>query len=225
MPDLDLDDVYLRWDMQGLIPLVSDDDPYHFIQFVNGQITIPADGEDVDLEAPDRLIGRFRLMIVDVDGASENRLDPFDVFDCDAEACNVYEAVFDSEDGFFNKNVLNAVRDINYSRNVLILDRLGIVPEFRGHRLGLLVLRKLIQRFGNSVGLVALDPVPFAYSETIHKTGDWSHREIDESDPETEKLRAYYRHLGFHELPVTSVMVLSPAFELPAVRQLLRKKL
>ena len=220
---IDPEDIWLEWKTGGLIPLTEDGDPYNYIQVINGSILLRAD--DVNAESKDQLIGGFRLKLMEVDAAINAGVDVFDVFDSDnSETHQIYNALFDEDSWPFKESVLEIVGDDPaFTQNVLILDRLGILPEFRGQRLGLLVMHRLIQQFGGRTGMIALDPAPFVYSlETLQKQ-EWPTSEVNEDDPSVETLRAYYRLLGCADLPGTPIMALSPVYNLPPVSKIKKK--
>jgi hypothetical protein len=57
--------------------------------------------------------------------------------------------------------------DIVPSRNILILDRPEILPEFRRQRLGLRYIRTAIKRFGSRCRIAALKPFPLQFERNL----------------------------------------------------------
>jgi hypothetical protein len=63
----------------------------------------------------------------------------FEIFDYTKELCDYYSAIFNIETLGPSAELANLFKDEVCPGNVLILDRLEILPEFRGHNLGLAV--------------------------------------------------------------------------------------
>lgn len=84
----------------------------------------------------------------------------FDVFDCTQETCGYFSAIFDIETLAPSSALTHLLKEEVWPGNVLILDRLKILPEFRLRNLGLAVMRRLIERFGAGAGVVAMKPFP-----------------------------------------------------------------
>jgi hypothetical protein len=78
--------------------------------------------------------------------------------------------------------------------DLLVLDRLGLVPEYRGRDLGLVILLETIRELGSGCAVAAMIPCALAYDHT-----GATFTRLD--DPEgTKKLERYYRRLGFRKL-------------------------
>jgi hypothetical protein len=195
------------------------DDPNEYFYVVEGKIILLIEHEDQDED--EEIIGAFRLLSIDVNSALDNKVSLYEVYDCDGEAFEFYENAINLEDGEFNSKITNILGDnVNFrGDNVLIIDRIGICPEYRGHHLALMVLRKLIQRFSQSVSIVAIKPAPFEFTSRHIKPYniDWQHAEIVENSSDSEKLGKYYQKLGFKKLSGSSFMVLGTDIKLPDV--------
>lgn len=103
-------------------------------------------------------------------------------------------------------------RDVSYG-NVLILDRLEILPQFRGHGLGAEVIRRLIERFSPGADLVAMKPFPLQLEANPCDQGAWRDKLQLEglsrnAARSTSKLRRYYAAIGFKHLRGTQHMFL-----------------
>jgi GNAT superfamily N-acetyltransferase len=134
----------------------------------------------------------------------------------------------------FSENLQQLFNYEIFEQNVLIIDRLELLPEYRGENLGLTIMRRLIQRYSAGAGVVAIKPFPLQFEQSIpaeNKSG-W-HAEMQLSSfRETErasirKLRNHYSKLGFVdklgfvEMKGTPHMFLSTTRRLPPIERLL----
>jgi hypothetical protein len=199
------------------------EDPDNFVYHIDGKIfySTDDDSEEVDSEK-EEIIGAFRLLFIDATSASENGLSLSDVYNCDGEANEFFEDAINLENEEFNSKMTRLLEDdINFlGNNVLLIDRIGILPEFRGHHLGLLVLRKLIQRFYHSVSVVAIKPSPFEFTSNHIKQFDvdWQSVEMSEDSEEVKELGKYYEKIGFKKLDDSAFMVLGTARKFPILK-------
>ena len=74
------------------------------------------------------------------------------------------DAVLDSDETSFSRRLHNLLGNEIENFNFLILDRVELLPKYRGDGVGLLVLRSLIERFGAGVGVVGMKPFPCSLS-------------------------------------------------------------
>src|SRR5579871_4775828 len=79
--------------------------------------------------------------------------------------------------------------------DLLILDSLTLAQRWRGHRLGLLAVRRLLDVFEGGCGLVVCKPSPWE--------GAGAHGKV--------RLRRYFKHLGFRRIGKTGYYGLSTA--------------
>lgn len=161
------------------------------------------------------LAGRFGVSYVDCDGALNAGVSLFDVMDQTQEVHNYYAALIDYDKGDYRASVVKAAGVDYLVGNILILDRLEILPAFRGRGAGLGLLRAMIHRFGFGAGIVAMLPFPSQYGTLGMDARDSEWR--DQMGLESmkvgkaealRKLRAYYSKLGFKRLPRSQYMVL-----------------
>lgn len=174
------EDPYLRieWTMQfmdGFWPDGGGREPDSYVASYEGRIIAIEDDEER------RPIGRIHARRCLLAEAS-----PFFVLDAEMEL-DTYVELF-TADGWFRKRVADMPGDL------LVLDRLGLAPEYRGRDLGLAILLETIRELGSGCAVVAMIPFALAYD---HTAGTFT--PID--DPEgTKKLQGYYQRLGFRKL-------------------------
>lgn len=172
------------------------------------------------------LVGTFRFYYVDVVRAINSRESIFFVLDAHSEEILEYhEPIFDSESNDFSDQVRDLFdHEISY-QNLLILDRLEILPKYRGKRFGLSIMRYLIERFSSGAGIVAIKPFPlqFEYKPTGEADTRWRNKmNLDQYSTNkkatTKKLHKYYSELGFKQLRGAKIMALSTDFVLPSIK-------
>jgi len=82
----------------------------------------------------DKLMGRLRLFYLDLGATYDTNISIFDLFDLRAETTPFYSALIDHETGDFRSDLQEEPGEYGLGLNLLI-DRLEILPEFRGRRL------------------------------------------------------------------------------------------
>src|SRR6185437_7168848 len=92
-------------------------------------------------------------------------------------------------------------------RKILLLTRMEIKPEYRGHGAGLVAIRALIDVFGRGCGLVVCKPFPLQYKDEVAEA------DRKEFEKALEKLRKYWSRLGFQRVAETDLYALSLAEE------------
>jgi len=204
--------------------LLKPDDPGDYLYPICGRIT------EMDDDEGDILVGKFRLYYVDIASAIDTGfIDVFDIFDSHSDStAEYYDSLFDPDTTGFSENLQQLFNYEIFGLSLLIIDRLELLPGYRGKNLGLTIMRRLIQRFSPGAGVVAIKPFPLQFEQSIpaeDKIG-W-HAEMQLSSfRETEqdsirKLQNHYGKLGFVEMKSTPHMILSTARRLPSIEKLL----
>jgi GNAT superfamily N-acetyltransferase len=218
-----IDDYFVFLESNGDEASLEIGDPSDFIYVTTGEIV----GTD---EAQQKIcMGKFSLSYIDVEATINAReCSVFDVFDSSQETCDYYSAIFTPGTLKSSKELTDLFRGELWLGNVLILDRLEILPAFRRHKLGLLVLRRLMERFGAGAAVVAMKPFPLQCEDRIRPDDDWrSSLRLGDFEKEfkraTSKLRRYYAKLGFKAMKGTPFMFRDPQRALPSPEKLAGK--
>lgn len=186
-------------------------------------------GKVIGLDGSDRrsIAGKFRLYYMDLAAAYSDHESVFDVFDGRAETLDYFYEIFETTDStIWPSPKLEALLGGGlYLGNVLILDRLEILPQFRGHNLGLIVMRRLIERFRQGAEIVAIKPFPLQLECEPRDVDRWRNRlrlnELGRNNSQaTAKLRRYYRKLGFKHMRGTPFMFRLTGTPLPKIPDL-----
>lgn len=204
---------------------VKPEEPLEFAYEITGRVVTH---DDDDKET---LIGKFRVFYIDADTVlNGGYCSYFEMMDSRSETIGYYEHLYGGEQGSVSAELEELLDGPPSNQNALILDRLEILPEYRHKRYGLIVLRRLIERFGSGVGIVAMKPFPLQCEASWREDVDeWRQRmKLDDFQKDetrsTAKLRWYYAALGFKRLPNTEFMFLSTDSPLPSVEKLIGRE-
>ena len=111
------------------------------------------------------------------------------------------------------------------SADLLILDRIELKPEYRGHGFGLLAARCMIETFGSRCGLVACKPYPLQFEGSNRWRPPARVWGATKALPRArKKLRQYWARVGFQRVPRTTLYALDPERALPSFGQMLSAK-
>lgn len=212
-------DYYISLEFDGGDTSLDSGDPSDYMYVTRGTVT------GSDEEDQKNVIGHFRLIYIDVDAAVNARASVFSIFDHTQETCDYYPAIFDIETEEPSPELTRLFKGDIWPGNVLILDRLEILPEFRGHNLGLVVMRRLIERFSAGAAVVAIKPFPLQ-RECAEDEDGWRQR-MKLGDFENDfrraaaKLKRHYGRLGFKSMKGTPFMFLASQRILPTPSDLM----
>ena len=165
-----------------------------------------------DEKGNERLIGRARLFYLDLGAVFDTNDSVHDLFDIRPETAPFYSALIDHETGDFKSNLEKIFGEYICELNLLIVDRLEILPEFRGKKIGLTCLRWCLQQYARACGVVALKCFPLQFEVAGMSDSPWS-REMQlgklsrDRKRSLAKLKKYYGSLGFKVLSRDGIMV------------------
>ncbi len=138
----------------------------------------------------------------------------YDVLDADSKTAPFIALLHKKEAGNFSPAVLRILKDdFAMTRDMLILDRIEILPEFRGKRLAYRVTQGLVDRFAVGSRIVALKAFPLQFEPGAKEPTDtWAKRMRFGELPidlrkATDTLKAYYSEMSFVSVPGTDLMI------------------
>lgn len=180
-----------------------------YIQTFEGTVYTGEDYGRLNLVA-----GRIRATKLDIECAIADDVSLFDIFEFSSELAD-FSFLLDGdnitmrfcEDDTFNFDTFYM------GQPILILEYLGIKPEFRSKSLGLAAMKAVIEHIGVGCGLVALLAFPLQFVD--RPNGHYKQRDDDleltnfkgDRESATEKLIEYYGKLGFIRVDDTAYMV------------------
>jgi hypothetical protein len=173
-------------------------------------------------------VGRLKAYRLHAELAAEHGESLFDVCDAHSQSMHdLYRAVYHPESGTFHEAVVDQF-DAFASPDCLIVDYVLLHPKWRGLRLGLLAVRKLVDLLGGGCGLVLSEILPLNAdaAEFGRLPTGWIRRQ---ESPEQRKaaagrLRRYFRKMGFKRIAGTPFHGLSMARLMPTAEDLLRPR-
>lgn len=196
--------------------MLDDEDPSHYAYSTRGRIV------SIDEDLNRTLAGKFDLYYMDVCAALNAKTSVFDIFDCREETLDYFQSIFDYPTLNVSPKLIKLL-DCGSWGNVLIINRLELLPRFRHHNLGLIVMRRLIERFGSGAFVVAIKPFPL--QQELSDEDEWrSSLKLTNLDKDmrrsTAKLRRHYAQLGFKSMKGTPFMFLLTDDPLPSLKSL-----
>lgn len=208
--------VLLRWNSES--STLQYEEPDGYIYETSGDVHVVDDSDE------SQLAGKFKIYYVDVEGAVNHGEPLYDVLDAHSRATAEYfDPLFSPDDGTFNERVLELVDYEIVDANLLILDRLELLPQFRGHGLGLTIMQHMIRRFSSGAAIIALKafPLQFEASCSVDNEHGWRtelglDRLSKNEKSATAKLQEHYGRVGFIPVPNSAIMVRATAWALPA---------
>jgi GNAT superfamily N-acetyltransferase len=149
----------------------------------------------------------------------------FDVCDAHSQSMHeLYSALYDPKHDFLKEDVIEQF-DVMES-DCLVIDYVVLHPKWRGLKLGLLALRKLIDLLGGGCGLTVCEMLPLnpdAHARLKVPSGWIPRHENPEARQEAvRKLRRYFRRMGFQRIGRTPFYGLSMARRTPTSAELLK---
>ena len=160
----------------------------------------------------ERIIGKVRLFYLDLDAVFDTNDSLHDLFDIRSETAPFYSALIDYETGDFKPNSEKVLGEYICDSNLLIVDRLEILPEFRGKKIGLASLVWCLRQYAHACGVVALKCFPLQFECAEMGEPAWRRRmEFGKLSRDHKrslaKLKKYYGSAGFKILPRGDIMV------------------
>lgn len=196
---------------QLVAPLTEGEPSREFLQVIEGEIR----ETESNLSA-----GRMSALIVQVGRIADAREHLFDVMDGESSELGEYHAAFfNPHDCDYKDSIRRQFVDI-YGLDLLIINQVEIEPAFRKRGLGLLVVSKIIDVFGENCGLIAMKPFPLQFRNYLDP--GWLPPDGVE-DPKTaflaatRKLRNHWGRVGFKRVDGTNYCALSPANKRPGL--------
>ena len=160
----------------------------------------------------DPVIGKAHVVVLNLEGADKAGVARFDVLDTEAWLAH-YMVLFSDYAGEFSKPVLKLLgEDVVFSNNILILDRLEILPDYRGEELGLRFIKAAVRRYGIGCRLVAIKPYPLQHESTDRERDEWRQQMAlnalsKDQRVSTDKLKRYYERAKFKAVRGTEFMI------------------
>ena len=168
--------------------------------------------------------GEITAFYLDLGSVFAREYTPKDIFDHSQDSFHHYEVVFDSTTGEIKDAILAEHGPDIIGYNWLILNRLEILPEYRGMKLGLAAIHRTIQQFAQDCAFVSLMAAPLQVERRIespHKEKWFAEMQLNlfptDMAVATQRLKDYYSLVGFREVAGSNVMLLNPSYRQPTL--------
>jgi len=157
--------------------LSSNSDPEHYLVEINFKIIGLSEEEEITL-------GEGHATQVRINQALEEHASLYEIFDVDQELTDTARSIFDTGFDDYHASVIKGFEDNFFPEDVLVVRRMTLSPQFRGQKIGLSVLHRIIMDLGHGCGLVVIKPYPLMGPVRVG----------------CEKLRKYWAQLGFERV-------------------------
>ena len=187
-------------------------------RFINEyEIDILGHSENDDGIEKSQLIGKGKIALFLIGLAQDEGFSMLELFDgsqCGSDLGNLIidwrtESIFENFDDIM-------LETANF--NILYIDRIELLPQFRGFGLGKKIMKDIIFRFDNSCGLIALKAFPLQLECSSVSGGDeeWSKKmkykdSIQDEKMARKQLYEFYKSLGFMQHLKTEYFYINPA--------------
>ena len=207
---MDANNIYLEYIFDSSLGIIGTD------RYVNAYKVAIYSEDHLHDPIKRTLIGKAELSLVLLTLMRGQRIAYYTVFDNTQFLNELGATVFDYETNNFREALLH--QEGANSSNLLVIDRLELLPNWRKKSIGKKVIKDIIWRFSGCFGLVMLKAFPlqqeFQYADA-QKTG-WQ-KEMKMTDFSQDeafsnyKVFAYYRNLGFSQFENTDYFYMNSA--------------
>jgi hypothetical protein len=157
--------------------------------------------------------------------AANHRESLFDVCDAYSHEMHVlHTLLYEPNSHGFQEPLIDRFHAVE--PDCLVLDYVLLNPRWRGLKLGLLAVRKLVDLIGGGCGLVVSEILPLHpdADKMLKVPKSWlpRHQTPEERNQGVVKLRRYFRAMGFKRLGRTSYYAMPTAQVTPSAAELLK---
>jgi GNAT superfamily N-acetyltransferase len=197
-------------------------EPEAYVTDLRGKVLVRGDEQEDAC-----CVGTISAFLVHLQRASDDGMSWADVLDAHSEDMASYLALLNSKGSGYSNWVETTLEPLG--RDLLVLDRIRIEPEHRGHGYGLYAAELMMNGFGLSDGIVACQPAPYELLKRFDdlpplKAATTSRRQlIPEWGAAEAKLRKHWSLLGFRRVPKSDLFALSLAFRRPSIQTVIQQ--
>ncbi|NOQ68760.1 MAG: hypothetical protein GQ573_01400 [Gammaproteobacteria bacterium] len=179
-------------------------DPSDWISEINGKVYLYDDDDNQEL------VAKCRHFSIDIENSGDNA---DYILDIQSELVP-FISLYDPDTSSFTDDVLSILGDDIWSSNLLTIDRIEILPHYRGNGLTKLIINDAINLFSPRTDVIALKafPLQLEFKSSDHEESKWEKlMKLNNLDANTETatktLIKYYKSLGFTSIGLDGVMV------------------
>ena len=202
----------------GRCASLHDGDPGALVSEYDGIVTCLEDRTERQTK-----VGRVHALKVHSALAASQGTSLFAVCDSHSQELHVLHALLYKPDGYgFRDPIVERFDAVEW--DLLVLDYVVLHPKWRGLKVGLLIVRKLVDLLGGGCGLAVagIGPLnPDAHGLLRVPAGWIPRHRASESKEAAVQLRRYFRRMGFERLGRTPYYALPTARPTPTAEDLL----
>lgn len=182
-----------------------EDEPAQFVTEIDGDAILLNEYDE------DIIVGKVKYFFIDTMASD---FGPDYLLDLVSNTAPFIGEIYRHNSFEFKKKIENLFEFGIYNSNLLILDRLEVLPEFRGNDYARRIIDDGIKTFGSNAGLMALKafPLQLEYHDENKLQDEWDKNmnmgtfETDEKKA-FKKLISFYNQLGFRKISSENIMV------------------
>lgn len=210
---IEIENVFYRIDYRFSSP-IGDIDTSRYITTIYGEVLQDLEEEDFGKNV---IVGRIKLQLILVSLAFDSQYGLMEIFDNSQSLSEIGEIILDIENNEL-KEVICEYYDTTFLENndICIIDRIEILPRFRGKRLGKKIIKDIYNRFSGSCGLFVLKAFPLQFEVRTNKSLWNDNMELNlfnhNEKKAKQKLINFYTQCGFNKISTVSeeLMFLNP---------------
>jgi GNAT superfamily N-acetyltransferase len=191
---------------------IGDQDPTRYLN----QYFVRVKAHSLRMHDEEVLIGRGQITLILIGLAINHGFDIFDVFDAKQTTLNLGEAIYDFEKYDYKDELQEYYNYELFTGNICFLERLELLPEYRGHGIGKKIIKGFTERFSDTCGLFAMKAFPLQLEQNHNIDNNWYKKmclnEFEKDDEKAKyKLYSYYRSAGFDQPFNNEYFTMNPA--------------
>jgi len=160
------------------------------------------------VEGKETFSGKAQFFLVDVESAINEGVNAFWLFDEKASTLDFYSELYEQDTSDFNEEVTTTLGDDLWYPNLFIVERVEVLPQFRGKNLAKLVIDEATRVFAGNTHVSALKAFPLQYEASVRNDEDEKYSSREDSEVSaTQKLVKLYESIGFHKIGNDNYMV------------------
>ena len=172
-----------------------------YVLEINGTITVTEITPEL-IEKDPQCLGHISARLIQMGRALNDGTNIFELYDSfDQYFHDIYGELFDPENGEFTETLRRQFKDIGTDSNILLIDEVEILPAYRGKRIGLATVHRVIDVLGAWDCLVILPIYPPQFYEHRDNLKWKNHMRVDtfvkNEQAARAKLEEYWSLLGF----------------------------
>lgn len=153
------------------------------------------------------VIGVAMIKVLLLEQAINDRYSIYEIFDQESYLRYIGDLIYNYDEGEFSDNIINAFSGI-FNLNICILERILILPKYRGFGIGAKLIKDIYMNFGSACGLFVVQPFPLqlehpgALRDSALEWREKMNYELLEQDEKKamRSIKAYYKKVGFVQI-------------------------